>query len=127
MFPKQDDAVFAEGFRSSQEGHAVWPKILSSEMKPGACGYFNGDRDWVTIVQLTDIESVKELLNFTSATMTKTTQDVEDANDTLLTTAPDLTPLERIKVTDVGGSTDWSERLSSNISRREVTLQGAVM
>ena len=133
---KREDTVFAEGFRFSQEGHAVWPKILSSEMKPGACGYFNGDGDWVTIVQLTDTEAVKEILGLpTPAAMTEIAPDAEAANRASLNTtdveslntAPDFTPLERLKVDNIGGSTDWSEKTSANISRQAVELDGAVM
>ena len=108
---KREDAVYAEGFRFSQEGHAVWPKILSSEMKPGACGYFNGDGDWVTIVQLTDIEAVQKILSPNPAATTETTPK----------------SVVNVKITDIDGSTDWSEKTSTKISRQALDLQGAVM
>ncbi len=101
--------MYAEGFRYSQEGHAVWPKILSNEMKPGAFGYFNGDRDWVTIVQLTDVKAVQEILGLTPAATSN------------------LTLLKGIKITDIGGSTDWSEKTSTKIRRQALDLDGAVM
>ena len=129
---KREDEVHTKAFRYSQEGHTVWPKILSSAMKPGACGYINGDGDWVTIVQLTDIEAVKEVLGLTSAATINTAPDAEGANRAPLNiesvnTAPNLTPLEGIKVTYIGGSTHWVEKTSERVKRVAVDLHGAVM
>lgn len=131
----QDDYVYAEGFRYSQDGHAVWPKILSSEMKPGACGYFNGDRDWVTIVQLTDIEAVKKILGLSLAATTVTAPDAESANRTPLNSAdvepaskvPSVNPLENIRVTDIGGSTDWKEKTSTKVTRVAFDMHSSVV
>ncbi len=109
---KRENAVYAEGFRFPQEGHAVWLKILLSKMKHGACGYLNGDRDWVTIVQLTDIKAVQEILSLTSSAATTKTRSES------LSPALNLTPLEGIKVADIGGSTDWSEKISTEIRRQ---------
>ena len=111
MHLKREDAVYAEGFRFSQEGHAVWPKILSNEMKPGACGYFNGYGDWVTIVQLTDVEAVQELISSTPAATTETTPK----------------SVVKVKITDIDGSTDWSEKKSEKVRRQALDLEGAFM
>jgi hypothetical protein len=132
MSPKREDKVYVERFRSSQEGHAVWPKVLSDDMQPGACGYFNGDGDWVTIVQLTDIEAVKRLLGFIPAAATTETEpdgaaslntDASEATKT----APNLTALENITVEDVPGEIDWTEKTSEKIRRQELNLHAEVM
>ena len=136
MPPEREDRVFAEGFRFSQEGHAVWPKILSDEMKPGACGYFNGDGDWVTLVQLTATSAVKEILRLpTPASTTDIAPEAEATHRGSLNTtgvesvntAPKATLLEGLKVKNVGGSTDWSEKFSNNVRRQAVELDGATV
>lgn len=96
MALQAENKVYAESFRFSQEGHAIWPKILSSEMKPGACGYINGDGDWITILQLTDTESIRDR---------------------------GLPPVNDLTVTTDGGI-QWSEKTSEQVFRRGVTLEG---
>ena len=113
---KQEDTIYAERFRLSQEGHAVWPKLLSSEMKPGACGYFNGDGDWVTIVQLTDIGAVKALIN-DSPKYTDT-----DKNKSVASFA-----LVNVEVNKAAGSEDWSEKTSTKIRRQAFDLNSNVL
>jgi hypothetical protein len=98
---QEENKVYAESFRYSQEGHPIWPRILSSEMKPGACGYINGDGDWVTILQLTD------------------TKSIEDRG---------LPPMENgLTVTSDGGFTEWSEKTSNKVFRRALNLDGEAM
>ena len=119
MCSKREDALYAEGLRYSQEGHALWPKVLSNDMKPGACGYFNGDGDWITVVQLTDLEAVQQLMTAVAPGAPAR----NEANKQPL----DVGPLKNLKVTAVGGSTDWSEKTSPTIRRQAVDLQGTVM
>jgi hypothetical protein len=96
----EENKVYAESFRYSQEGHPIWPKILSSEMKLGACGYINGDGDWVTILHLTDAKSIQDR---------------------------GLPPVEGLTVTSVGGSTEWSEKTSNKVYRMALDLEGEAM
>ena len=96
---QQENKVYAESFQTSQEGHPIWPKILSSEMKPGACGYINGDGDWVTILQLTDAKSIQHR---------------------------GLPPVN-ITVTSDGGFTQWSEKTSKKVRRTALYLEGEAM
>jgi hypothetical protein len=57
---RKENKIFAESFRTSQKGHAFWPRVLSDELAPGACGYMNNNGDWVTIVHLTDSDAMNK-------------------------------------------------------------------
>lgn len=54
------DKVYADCFKNAEEGHAVYANISGDKMKPGACGYFDNQRDWITIVQTSDPETLKK-------------------------------------------------------------------
>ncbi len=127
MSPKREDKVYVARFRSSQEGHAVWPKVLSDDIQPGACGYFNGDGDWVTIVQLTDIEAVRKILGLIPETEPDGAASLNTGASEATKTAPNLTALENITVKDVPGYTDWTEKTSEKIQRQELNLHAEVM
>jgi len=99
MVLQAENKVYAQSFQYSQGGHPIWPRILSSEMRPGDCGYFNGDGDLVTILQLTDSKSIQDR---------------------------GLPPLNNLKVKH-GGFTEWSEKTSYKVYRNATTLEGAAM
>lgn len=100
MALQQENKVYAESFRYSQEGHPIWPKTLSDEIKPGACGYINGDGDWVTILQLTDAKSIQDR---------------------------GLPPVDFLEVMSDGGFTDWSEKTSNKVFRKALDLEGEAL
>ena len=95
-----ENKVYAQSFRFSQEGHAVWPKALNDDLKPGACGYVNGYGNWVTIIQLTDAAKIQEL---------------------------GLAPLEGISEMDDGGNTSWTKKVSEKVNGAGMTLDANVM
>ncbi|KAK5696326.1 hypothetical protein LTR17_024298 [Elasticomyces elasticus] len=49
-------SVYADQLRNHPEGHAVYFNVPGSQMKPGACGYFNQNGQWRTIVQTAEAE-----------------------------------------------------------------------
>lgn len=53
------DKTYAKSFKTAKEGHAVYANVSGDKMKPGACGYFDYQGDWVTIVQTSDPEALK--------------------------------------------------------------------
>lgn len=53
------DVVYNKQFKNAHEGHALYRPISSQEIRPGACGFFDSQGDWNPIVQLDDMESLK--------------------------------------------------------------------
>ncbi|KAK5678906.1 hypothetical protein LTS10_008561 [Elasticomyces elasticus] len=50
------NSVYADQLRNHPEGHAVYFRVSGSQMKPGACGYFNQSGQWRTIVETAEAE-----------------------------------------------------------------------
>ncbi|KAK1761233.1 hypothetical protein QBC47DRAFT_369428 [Echria macrotheca] len=53
----RDDKAFAKCFPNSEAGHAVYRHEAATEIRPGACGYFDPDGKWVTVVQTIVLEA----------------------------------------------------------------------
>ena len=51
------DKVFAEVLVNRPFGHAVYKHVSAQKMRPGACGYFDRNGDWSTIVHLSDLQN----------------------------------------------------------------------
>jgi hypothetical protein len=54
------DRVYANALKHVQDGHAVFPALATTILKPGICGYFDRHGDWQTIVNLADSKDVEE-------------------------------------------------------------------
>lgn len=113
MKMRKQNKIFAQSFRLSQEGHAVWPKILSTKVRPGTCGYVNGNGDWETIIQLCDAS--KEIASKAG----------DAKKDTC--TALGLTKITGLGEEDDGGNTDWKDQMSEKIVGTAVQLDGKVL
>jgi hypothetical protein len=94
---RKENKIFAESFRTSQKGHAFWPRVLSDELAPGACGYMNNNGDWVTIMHLTDSDAMNKA---------------------------GLEPLEGMSVIDDGGYSTWDPKLSETVRGKAVSVYG---
>jgi hypothetical protein len=92
---RKENKIFTESFRNSQKGHAVWPRVLSDDLAPGACGYMNHDGDWVTIIQLTDSDAINKA---------------------------DLEPLEGMSIIDDAGGSTWDPKLSESVRGKAVSV-----
>ncbi|EXJ65041.1 hypothetical protein A1O7_01380 [Cladophialophora yegresii CBS 114405] len=53
-YKERHDVAFAARFKNNNEGHALYTPVKSSDLRPGACGYFDYDGKWQTIIHLTD-------------------------------------------------------------------------
>jgi hypothetical protein len=104
--PKEENKIYAQSFRRSQEGHAIWPKAYSNYLQPGSCGYVDGYGNFVKISQLTDADAIEEL-KLGSSDGTKELK---------------LGSLDGIKVEDDGGNTFWDAKTSSKVAGAAVTL-----
>lgn len=49
---------YAKCMKTRSEGHALYRNVSAAILKPGACGYFDNDGDWKTIVQTTETEEL---------------------------------------------------------------------
>jgi hypothetical protein len=58
-YEDRHDNVFIDRFKNNVEGHALYLAVSSASLKPGACGYFDTDGNWQTIVHLTDATALK--------------------------------------------------------------------
>ena len=47
----REDKIYAQCFSQKPHGHAVYRDESPRDLRPGACGYFDYDGKWVTIVQ----------------------------------------------------------------------------
>jgi hypothetical protein len=92
---RKENKIFAESFRTSQKGHAVWPRVLSDELAPEACGYMNDNGDWVTILHLTDGDAINKA---------------------------GLEPLEGVSIVDDGGGSTWDPKLSKSVSGKAISV-----
>jgi hypothetical protein len=92
---RKENKIFAESFRTSQKCHAVWPRVLSDELAPGACGYMNDNGDWVTILHLTNSNTIKRA---------------------------GLEPLEGVSIVDDGGGSTWDPKLSESVRGKAVSV-----
>ncbi len=52
--------IYLECFKGNSEGHPLYKEISGNAMKPGACGYFDLNGDWITLVQTDDPEDLKK-------------------------------------------------------------------
>lgn len=114
---KQHNKVFAKGLRLEHEGHAVWPKVFSDDLMPGACGYWNGNGDWTTIAHL-EAKDVTE-------TAKTNTQPTETAG--ALTEAPDplnTLPLDGVTQWTERGEDTWDPRKSHTVKSKDLLLEG---
>ncbi|KAH6986287.1 hypothetical protein BKA56DRAFT_308792 [Ilyonectria sp. MPI-CAGE-AT-0026] len=50
--------AFSKCFPDEDEGHALYQKVLGTDMKPGTCGYFNQLHKWVPIIHTLDNDAV---------------------------------------------------------------------
>jgi hypothetical protein len=55
---KRLDKVYAELLGNHPEGHAIYKLVTTAQIKPGACGYFDSEGDWNSIIQLSDAEAL---------------------------------------------------------------------
>ncbi|KAK5050810.1 hypothetical protein LTR84_003369 [Exophiala bonariae] len=53
-YDKRADIIFEQRFKNNNEGHALYLPVSSKNLKPGACGYFDHDGNWKTIVHLSE-------------------------------------------------------------------------
>jgi hypothetical protein len=53
------DQIYSEQLDSHPEGHALYKKLSTLEIKPGSCGFFDHDGDWNPILQLSDENELK--------------------------------------------------------------------
>jgi hypothetical protein len=44
-------------------GHAFWKKVSATEVRPGACGYFDSSGDWTPIIQVLEPKKPPEEVN----------------------------------------------------------------
>lgn len=46
--------IYAQQMTNHSQGHALYHPLLTSSIKPGACGYFNSLGNWNPIADLSD-------------------------------------------------------------------------
>lgn len=51
--------VYTEQLKHHSEGHALYLKHSTKEIKPGMCGFFDYDGRWNAIVQLTNMKTLE--------------------------------------------------------------------
>lgn len=59
MSENSTDRIYTEALRNNYQGHALYPDIATTDLKPGSLGYFDADGKWALLCQLADNESVK--------------------------------------------------------------------
>jgi hypothetical protein len=59
MSENSTDRIYTEALRNNYQGHALYPDIATTGLKPGSLGYFDVDGKWTLLCQLADNESVQ--------------------------------------------------------------------
>jgi hypothetical protein len=64
----REDKVYATCFSQRSEGHAVYKNESAEDIRPGACGYFDYDGSWVTVVQTIAVDRAEPATGLVRAT-----------------------------------------------------------